>query len=423
MSLPIRLLTGRPLHTDVGTLLSAGSLFVGFLLLALSFGILTSVPCAAQSISSAQLTGLARTSSATPSAGQDIVLTLRTDAEGSSATTILATYLDPSGGMFNLLDTAPPFEAISAATSSTMYGGKYELSMITVVSTAASATYHRDGTVEHNPANASGPTTHLFDFATLDFHLMGATVPKAPVLESISRTSPSVADEGETVQLALSIHLQGDTTSLVNAVYLDPANGYYPFVSTAPPFDSLSRTVSAGTAGGSYRLSRVVITTAAGVTSTYHRDGTITNWPTGSVGPTTHSLNFEAVDFTVSGAVDVHAPVLNSITRTSSATLGVNDSLNLEVSADAGGNTLNWIVATYEDPNGDPLSISTFAEPFVSLYGSLANHLTSGQYKLSSVMIYTTELRTAIYHRDGRIDKWPPGAIGASTHSPQLLAC
>ena len=70
---------------------------------------------------------------------------------------------------------------------------------------------------------------------------------------------------------------------------------------------TITQTVPGSWVNGTYRLSEVYVYDAAGNRSSYQRNGNIYKYPQGATGPTSHTLNFSAADFTVAMAPD--API------------------------------------------------------------------------------------------------------------------
>ncbi len=251
---------------------------------------------------------------------------------------------------------------------------------------------------------------------------LGAQTAAAPQLTSISRTSSATPSVGDFVDFAHMIDPSGSTLASVQIIFTDMIGGDVITSRNSPTYTSTQLETKTGMTGGTYRFDRLSILTEEGRSSIYLRDGTVVKRPAGLTGPTTHTLNFAALDFVLPGPSSIPAPLLTSISRTSSATPSVGDTVELGCGIDPQGSTVMFIRIGFKDAS-DGIVYATRNAPFptsASLATSAA--MVGGIYQCDHVIINTLEGRETVFHRNGTVEKRPAGMTGPATHSLNFAA-
>ncbi|MFA9446036.1 S-layer homology domain-containing protein [Egicoccus sp. AB-alg6-2] len=174
-----------------------------------------------------------------------------------------------------------------------------------------------------------------------------------------------------------------------------------------------------GQPGGTYRLTTVSLTDAAGNTVVYERDGRAWSTPSGAVGPTRHTLRFADLDVTyVNPGSDTTAPELQALTRTTPERVRPGDPLSVSYTAIDTQTGVNGVVVLYENAVGRAhhLDVSGPAAAHGPVRGVVGADWADGAYRLVQVTVHDGH-NLAVYLRDGRIQRSPTGLAGPTTHA------
>jgi hypothetical protein len=173
-------------------------------------------------------------------------------------------------------------------------------------------------------AGVLGVALLLVGVVTSGNPVSAATETVAPELTAVARTSPGTFVPPGDVTVSYTAADSGSGIAGVTALFLAP-NGNFVISNTATTASgTLTVSLDASSPSGVYLLAGVRVIDKATVPNdvTYGRDGSITTSSQDTTGPTTHSINFSAADFTVDNdGGDVTNPVLTAVSRTSPATM------------------------------------------------------------------------------------------------------
>ncbi|MHA3834870.1 fibronectin type III domain-containing protein, partial [Terrabacter sp. AAH1] len=204
-----------------------------------------------------------------------------------------------------VLGTLPLSGSFSYTIPATWANGVYRLdSAYFYDGIGNGAGYERGGGVHKMPSGASGPTSHSLDFNALDLSMSGSTVDTAiPVLSQLSVSSTGVRP-GDRVSFAYEASDEQGSLGQIDLRYWTPLGSieHVQVLGTLPLSGSFSYTIPATWANGVYRLDSAYLYDGIGNGAGYERGGGVHKMPSGASGPTSHSLDFNALDLTWAAA-------------------------------------------------------------------------------------------------------------------------
>ena len=376
-------------------------------------------------ITAPQLTAISRTSSATLTAGSPVTVNFAITAGTDTLSFVSIFFQDAAGQERQMVQGTPSNGTGSIATATSWLNGSYTFTRVVVATTSSgTTTYFRNGTVTNSTTGVSGPTTHALSFSALDFSLSGGTSTiVAPLLTSITRTSAATLAAGNPVTFSFAITAGSDTLSFVSLFFQDSAGQERQIVQGTPSSGSGTIATAASWLNGNYTFNRAVIATTSSGTTTYFRNGTVTNSASGVTGPTTHSLSFSGLDFSLtSGTGSIVAPQLTAFNRTSASTLSAGSSVAVSFAITSGSDSLSFISVFFQDAAGQERQIVQGTPSNGTGNIATAASWLSGNYTFTRVVIATTSSGTTTYFRNGTITNSATGASGPTTHSISFVA-
>lgn len=162
---------------------------------------------------------------------------------------------------------------------------------------------------------------------------------------------------------------------------------------------------------GVYQLTRLEIQDNLGNDVVYLSDGT-TRLSGGAVSPTSHTLNFSAITFTVTGSTQgLNPPQLTSL-HVIPLTAPSTGPIQLDYTATSAAPPLTDLRVTYLVPGGTQTADQTYAP----LSGStLLESQYFGAHQLSEIQLRDSRGNILIYRRDGTTYNPITGAVGSHT--------
>jgi hypothetical protein len=243
-----------------------------------------------------------------------------------------------------------------------------------------------------------------------------------PTLTSVTRTTATPVAAPGTVSVSYVASDDSSGVGTVRGLYQTPTGGTLVSPATTTATGSLTFTLSASAAPGTYLLAAIQVADKANPVNNviYRRDGKITHMSGDSTGPTTHSIAFAPADFTVTNSnADTTNPVLVSFNRTSPASMTAPGSATLAYTASDAGTGVKDVAGVYATPSG-----KTIVAPFNnSASGTLTFNLSStaevGKYSLAAISVRdkANPSNSVIYRRNGSINKVTPDSAGPNTHT------
>jgi hypothetical protein len=198
--------------------------------------------------------------------------------------------------------------------------------------------YNRDGSTYTYTGLENTPEagTHELDLAQLDFSVAGANPDvTVPLLNTVSVQNDRPFKDGERIRLIFDAQ---DESGLQEAgfEFVDPDGHVRSFWNYAD--DTIGNVVTARVGrnwmSGDYTLYRVYLYDTTGLVVEYDVDGTVVKDPEGATGPTTHSIDFSTVGFTVDNPdADAAGPQLTDLRALSEHTFFPGETITLEYSA------------------------------------------------------------------------------------------
>lgn len=259
------------------------------------------------------------------------------EATGTTVISLSVGFVDLTGAS-RALSTLTPSDGASVGdmvTPAWINGAHTVTSVIFVENTGRVTVYHRDGRVISSSPPAGAPTTHAINLSEGDFTVTGAgAAPSLPVLTGLTRTSPAIVAPGGLVAFTVNFTPgSGSVTSLTlgltepfgtvrTLILLNPASG-----------NPVSTTVDSAWISGQYQVAYVTFVDTAGRVTQASRNGVIAATPPLAGAPTTHTANFAAQDFQVTGTSP--PPVISAHPRGQTVVAG--DAASFSVSASGAG--------------------------------------------------------------------------------------
>jgi hypothetical protein len=287
--------------------ISAGAAVLGLLLLVVGAVTSGTRADAADDVTAPTLTEIIRTSAATLTEPGPVTLSFKA-ADPSGIIFVSAIYVGRGG---NAIVSSPNIGTSGNLTVTALessVGGNYALAAVRLIDGAGNdVSYLRDGAIfKQSAQTTSVPTSHSLDFKAADFTYdndNGDTT--NPVLTSITRSSPATITAPATVTLSYTAADAGVGVQSVQTYFVGPGLStqvQIPSSVSTTASGTLSVTVPANTPKGTYSLAFVRVMDKAVPENdvTYNLDKTITKLTPGTTGPTTHTINFVPLAFTVS---------------------------------------------------------------------------------------------------------------------------
>jgi hypothetical protein len=352
--------------------------------------------------------------------GQPVTFSyVATEAAGSLRSLRLG-YSDPSAHIDVLTFDGPLTVAgmLSITVPDRWWNGLHTLSWVELTDpTGNRILFYRNGTTFVS-GGASGPTSHTLPFAGSDLTLSGSTYEMtAPTLTSVSASGP--ARPGDTLNIHyLATEASGSLAS-VSLSFSDAhqiertisASGTGPF----PLEGVIAQVIPATWPNGTYLLNRVTLSDPHGNESIYFAAGVVRVSPPGAQGPSTHTVDFGAATFTVSGSTaDFTPPVLAGVNLTGSPVLpGGAATLAYRIQSQ---DPLTSVSFSYLTPSRTSL---TFTSGSTQLTGSLPASIPAdgslGIYTLDKVSLKDSAGNTITYYRNGATSTSPGEIPGSHT--------
>ncbi|MEA2434703.1 MAG: hypothetical protein QOG54_2160 [Actinomycetota bacterium] len=229
-------------------------------------------------------------------------------------------------------------------------------------------------------------------------------------LTAIARTSPDVVRPGDALTFTFEASGPGELDS-IDLTFEDSIGRERNARAGDEGFD---RVVTDAWLNGPHELTEV--TTYWRVDNgwflkSYYRDGT-------SDGDGSHTLDFEALDFTVEGAsADVTVPELQSISVLNESVLGLDDDLQIafDVADDA---PIDFVDMMFTDPAGRVRWLwDTAPEAHGTLSQAVGKNWRSGDYVLDTVYVWSQNDLGIVYYGDGTVERFPDGASGPTANN------
>jgi Fibronectin type III domain/FG-GAP-like repeat len=340
-----------------------------------------------------------------------------TDDSGSLGQLSLE-YADSIGHKNTLtFDNPPVAGSVAITVPVTWANGLIKLSYLSLTDpTGNKARYARGTFVYLSPAGVTGPTTHALSFVPGDMTVSGSTVDvTVPTLVSLS-TSGSPAGPGQTISVHYEAAEASGSLRRVMVLFRDQyqIDRYVtsPGAGPLPLSGVVDLVIPATWPNGAYALAYVILTDLSGNSSASRADGTVSVFPAGAQGPTTHAVDLGATTFVVSGSTaDLTPPVLTRVTLTGGH-MAPGGTATLSYSAES-QDPLTSLSFTYRAQYGDAVVFE--ADP-AKLSGTLPISFPAGSvngpYVLVEVNLQDSAGNKITYQRDGTITQYPSPALG-----------
>src|SRR5579863_3748190 len=134
---------------------------------------------------------------------------------------------------------------------------------------------------------------------------------------------------------------------------LDPGGYTYLIGANGTASGTISKATDAATwLSGSYTVTEIMVTDTNDIMADYHSDGTVT-YPLGGTGPSTHSISFASLGFTLAGGQSsIVAPLLNAFSIAAPTTIPAGGNLTFDYNVTLGTmNALTEIDVLVVAPN------------------------------------------------------------------------
>jgi len=237
-----------------------------------------------------------------------------------------------------------------------------------------------------------------------------------PTLDSVSLLGPSSVTTGDVVTVGWVAH--DDVAVMQVQVNLQDSSGKNHTLWANSPATSGSVTIDASWANGPVQATYVWVYDVNGNFSVFNRNGTQGGSPSG--GPTTHTVDITAADFTTHDiAADATPPTLSALSLVSPGpfTAGDTVSVSLSTSDDSG---VGFVNLGFRDAVGKVHAFQASGHPSTVsrvIDASWAN----GPVQLFQVEVEDTAFNSSVYHRDGTVS-YSAGVTGPATHTVDLSA-
>jgi hypothetical protein len=187
-----------------------------------------------------------------------------------------------------------------------------------------------------------------------------------------------------------------------------------------PLTGDIEQVIPATWPNGTYRLVRLVLSDAAANRGTYEDDGSVAVYPSGTQGPSSHTVDFGPATFTVSGSTaDFTPPVLTGIKLTGSP-VSLGGAATLSYTAES-QDPLTVVKLTYTDPWGNPLSFAAASTPLSgTVLGVVPVDRPLGVYNLKTIVLTDSAGNSITYNPEGTTVQSPGGLLG--THAISMSA-
>jgi hypothetical protein len=344
-------------------------------------------------------------------------------ADDSGSLGRLGLYFVGLSGHQNVIAFEGPLPVAGSVTFTvpdTWWNGLNYQSWVTLTDPSGNnISYSRAGYSMVSPAGATGPTSHTLDFKAGDLTVSGSTADAAvPVLTSVS-VSGSPAAPGQTI----SAHYEAtDTSGSLKAVVMTFRDAYQitrtltaPVTGALPLSGVIDQVIPASWPNGAYVLDTIVLTDPQDNIGWYNALGRVTLKPTGVQGPSSHTVDFGAATFTVSGSTaDFTPPVLTSVKLTGSP-MALGGTAKLSYTAES-QDPLTTIRFTYTNPGRNSYSFYATAAPLAGTVSAVMPTTASlVTYALSALSLTDSAGNSITYNRDGTTSRFP--GVQAGTHT------
>ena len=348
---------------------------------------------------------------------------------GTGVSAVLFIFAGSSGQEFQVKTGVPATDAGTAigAIPAWAPSGAYTLEFISVWDNAENAfRYERDGQRVTHPSGAVG--SHAFDLAAADFTVDNANGDaQAAVVSSLARTSADTIAPGDEVTVGFEVSDDVSGVFSVSFAFTGPTGNWLSAgagdVSVWAPLTGPAKgTVPGSTPAGPYRLTTVTVDDKAFNRTEYLRDGTTKLSPSLVSGPSSHTLDFAAADFTVANPNgDTSTPVLSSLGAALTTVIGPGGTVRIPFSASDTGRGMRFVFMNFYGPTGNLLSAEAADPADGPATLVVPDYAPSGVYRLMGVLLFDADLNRSQYLRDGSVLLDPPGASGP-TANPFTLA-
>jgi hypothetical protein len=301
----------------------------------------------------------------------------------------------------------------------------YALVSVKLTDPSGNASYAgRSGSITYS-AGAVGPSTHSLPFADGDVTLTGSTRDTAaPSLTALSLADPTLT-VGESAVLRYATQDASQLQAVVVS-YRNAAKGFSVQViadaAGLPQSGDATRVIAPSFANGTYDVTGVRVTDQFGNAAYYSAGGQVT----GSTPTTSHTFDFDALSFTVSGSTaDFDPPTLTGLGKPTSPVRS-GAAVSLAYSATDAAGSLGSVTAQFQDYGGNSFTLTRAGAPLSgTLTGTAAPapNNARGDYTLSWVAVADPAGRRAVYHPDGRVvrsDGVDAHALDLSSHAVRI---
>jgi hypothetical protein len=355
--------------------------------------------------------------------GQQVTFSYVATDDSGSLSRLRLYYMDGSNhqDLITFEGPLPLAGSVTVTVPDTWWNGLNSQTTIALTDTGGNnISYSRGGSAWVSPVGASGPASHTLDFTVGDLTVSGSTADAAvPVLTSLS-VAGSPARPGQTISVGYEatdasgslkrVALQFfDTTYKLERTLIAPGASH-------PLKGVVDQVIPATWPNGTYFLQRVVLTDQYDNMGDYDASGTVTRFPAGAQGPSSHTVDFGAATFSVSdSAADFTPPVLTSVKLTGSP-MALGGTANLSYTAES-QDPLTAVAFTYANPWGNSLNFYAKATPLIGTVSAVmptsANLWT---YTLWAIKLTDSAGNSITYRRDGTTSR-SPGVQAAGTHT------
>jgi hypothetical protein len=248
---------------------------------------------------------------------------------------------------------------VSVAADSAGFSGSshYIVARISLRDSSGRTTdYYRNGERSSVPAVAGSPTSHSFNFAGLDFYILGDSGLNVPRLTALTRTSADPLTRGAPVTFTVAYELGSYDVTQLAVEIKDSLGGIHQLVLAGNPVvgGNVSLATDASWPDGTYTVTAVrFVDTSIPRTVTFSSDGSVSVTPSFSYAPTAHSVGFASQDFRVTSPAGT-APILGVPPAPQSVFAGNSATFSVQASGSA--------TLTYQwSRNGTPIADGTEA--------------------------------------------------------------
>src|SRR5687768_9772998 len=233
---------------------------------------------------------------------------------------------------------------------------------------------------------------------------------EAPVLTALSADRTEFSPDQPVTFSYEADEASGQLTGLT-LTFTDPTGVSYstePAPAPLPLQGSVTLRLPDGVRNGTYQLTRIVASDAAGNSATLARLGTVSYKPTGATGPTRHTVDFSLSDLTMAGSTpDAGAPELVAVSVAEPrAPYGGNVSVSYRVIEPS---RLRSLLFTFMEPRNRTVAYVDVTGDDLARAGNgvaaVASYWTNGDYTLTRVTAVDSLGNVAGYGADGSISR------------------